>query len=210
MYSQQKNSFKEQRSWQTPGFSQTPEHPVVGISWDDAKIFCEWLTAKERSEGALTAAQFYRLPTDREWSEAVGLPMESGATPEDRSGKVKGIYPWGKTWPPPADAGNFAGSEVKPGMPDNFPFIPNYRDDFARTAPAPAGPTSFAHLGGNVWEWCDDLFNKTSGWRTLRGGSWATSRPEEALSSFRRGLPSSFRYDDVGFRCVIATGEGAH
>jgi formylglycine-generating enzyme required for sulfatase activity len=45
-------------------------------------------------------------------------------------------------------------------------------------------------------------------WRTLRGGSWATSRAEETLSSYRRGYDPLFRSDDVGFRCVIATNGG--
>jgi len=39
-------------------------HPVVGVSWADAKGFCEWLSKKE--------GRVYRLPTDREWSYAVG------------------------------------------------------------------------------------------------------------------------------------------
>ena len=213
MLSLQRDSFKEHNhTWQTPGFPQSPEHPVVGVSWDDAQLFCEWLTAKERGEGALTGAQFYRLPTDREWSEAVGLPVESGATPEERSGKVKGVWPWGKTWPPPANAGNYAGAEAKPGVPDNFAVIPNgWRDAFPRTCAVPGhvpNALGISDLGGDVWEWCGDLFNDKTKWRVLRGGSWATARPEEMLSSHRVGFDPSFRQDDVGFRCVIATDGG--
>src|SRR5579862_3056403 len=29
--------------WKNPGFSQTATHPVVNVSWDDAKGFCLWL-----------------------------------------------------------------------------------------------------------------------------------------------------------------------
>ncbi len=47
-----------------------------------------------------------------------------------------------------------------------------------------------------------------SNWRVLRGGGWTTSRPNELLLSFRRGYNPSFRHDDVGFRCVIATDTG--
>ena len=185
---------------------------MTGISWDDAKYFCDWLTAKERGEGALTAAQFYRLPTDREWSEAAGLPYENGATPDERNGKIKAVYPWGKTWPPPANAGNYAGSEAKPGAPDDLAVLPNFRDAFPRTCAVPGhvpNAPGISDLGGNVWEWCGDAFNKKSGWRTLRGGSWATSAAEQMLASFRRGVPPSFRHDDIGFRCVIATGDGS-
>ena len=72
-------------SWKSPGFPQTPDDPVVGVCWEDADQFCAWLTKKERSEGAITAFQRYRLPTDREWSEAVGLPHEAGATPKSEA-----------------------------------------------------------------------------------------------------------------------------
>jgi formylglycine-generating enzyme required for sulfatase activity len=74
---------------------------------------------------------------------------------------------------------------------------------------APAGATlanalGLHGLGGNVWEWCMDRFNQSTNWRALRGGSWATSRPEEMLSSYRRGYDPLFRMDDVGFSDVIA------
>src|SRR5258707_1560033 len=48
----------------------------------------------------------------------------------------------------------------------------------------------------NVWEWCMDKFENTMNWRTLRGGSWATSRAEEILSSYRRGYGPLFPCDD--------------
>jgi tRNA A-37 threonylcarbamoyl transferase component Bud32 len=43
-------------------------HPVVGVSWEDAQGFCQWLTAKEQTEGRLPKGFSYRLPTDEEWS----------------------------------------------------------------------------------------------------------------------------------------------
>jgi serine/threonine protein kinase/formylglycine-generating enzyme required for sulfatase activity len=207
------NGFKlNTMSWRAPGFVQTPEHPVVGISWEDANQFCAWLTRKERAEGTLATFQSYRLPTDREWSRAVRLENEQGSTPENRSGKVKGVYPWGTAFPPPNNVGNYAGSESRAGAPSTWAVIPAFHDDFPRTAPVSAFNANAAGLfclGGNVWEWCVDKFENTMNWRTLRGGSWATSRPEELLSSYRRGYAPFFRSDDVGFRCVIAT-DGVH
>lgn len=209
MYSLQRGGFKQHgHAWNNPGFQQAPEHPVVGVSWEDANQFCAWLTQKERAEGTLNGAQYYRLPSDREWSLAAGLTSETGATPEDRRGKIKDVYPWGKVFPPPSGAGNYAGSEARPTTPERWATISGYHDPFPRTgaagsfAPNAAGLTE---LGGNVWEWCLDPYNKTTRWRVLRGGSWATSSAGEILSSFRRGFDPNFRHDDVGFRCVIAT-----
>jgi len=202
------NGFKlNTMSWKAPGFVQTPDHPVVGVSWEDANQFCEWLTKKERSEGTLATFQRYRLPTDREWSRAAGLEREPGATPEDRSGKIQGLYPWGTAFPPPNNFGNYAGSESRPGTPSTWTVIPGFHDAFPRTAPVSAfnaNARGLCCMGGNVWEWCIDRFEETMNWRTLRGGSWATSRPEELLVSYRRGYGPLFRCDDVGFRCVIA------
>jgi serine/threonine protein kinase len=207
------NGFKlNTMSWKTPGFAQTPEHPVVGVSWEDANQFCAWLTKKERTEGTLAVFQSYRLPTDSEWSRAAGLEHETGATPEDRSGKLKGVYPWGTVFPPPNNVRNYAGSESRAGAPATWTVIPDFYDAFPRTAPVTAfngNADDQYSLGGNVWEWCVEKYENTMNWRTLRGGSWATSRREELLSSYRRGYGPLFRCDDIGFRCVIVT-DGVH
>jgi serine/threonine protein kinase len=207
------NGFKlNEMSWKAPGFQQKPDHPVVGVSWEDANQFCAWLTKKERSEGTMTTFQSYRLPSDRAWSRAVGIEHEQGNTPEERSGKLEDVYPWGNAFPPPNDCGNYAGSESRVNTPETWSVIPGFHDAFARTAPVSAfkaNPRGLCCIGGNVWEWCMDKLGSTTNWRTLRGGSWATSRAAEMLSSYRRGYGPSFRCDDVGFRCVIAI-DGDH
>jgi len=48
--------------WQNAYPSQTDAHPVVNVSWNDAKAFCDWLTKKEGKK--------YRLPTEAEWEYA--------------------------------------------------------------------------------------------------------------------------------------------
>lgn len=87
-------------------FSQESDHPIAGVTWNDAIEFCIWLTGKERSEGKIDEKTVYRLPTDLEWSAAVGLPHEPEPTPEKRHLKAPG-YPWGLRWPPPQNAGNY-------------------------------------------------------------------------------------------------------
>jgi hypothetical protein len=75
-------------------------HPVVGVSWEDTQAFCQWITEKESAEGKLAKGWKYRLPSDEEWSWAVGMPTEVGGTGADKSGKNTVDFPWGKDWPP--------------------------------------------------------------------------------------------------------------
>jgi len=185
------------RSWEKPyGFLQGPSHPVVDVSWEDAKAFCQWLTEMERTAGTLGAEQEYRLPTDAEWSVAAGLSQESGATlsEKEEDGRFKGVYPWGKQWPPPKGAGNYHASlDV---------------DDYEKTSPVGSfGANTFGlyDMGGNVHQWCEDWFNTEKKLRVLRGSSWLADRPFSLLSSYRVIHPPTARQVDDGFRVVVGS-----
>jgi formylglycine-generating enzyme required for sulfatase activity/serine/threonine protein kinase len=184
------------RRYEPPDFQQRPTDPVVKVNWFDATAFCKWLTENERAENVLEDRQFYRLPTDREWSAAVGLPNESGGTPEARDGKISNEFPWGKQWPAPPDAGNYGSFQLgRTTMPVGS-FKPN--------------ALGIYDLGGNVWEWCLESYKGNSGtasrdWGVLRGGSWATSNRVEMQSSYRNVVDRNERDVICGFRCVLAT-----
>ncbi len=53
-----------------------PNHPITGLSWDNAKRYCEWLTAQERSAGRLTDKQSFELPTQEEYDLAAKLTYQ--------------------------------------------------------------------------------------------------------------------------------------
>ncbi len=178
-------------SWKDPGFEQTPDHPVVNVSWEDARAFCKWLTDKERAAGVIGPGMAYRLPTDEEWSTAVGLPAEQGRAPMEKDGKIDDVFPWGAQWPPPQDAGNYAVDGV---------------DQFRRIAPVgsfAANKFGLHDLGGNVWEWCEDAWLGKSGARVLRGGSWGNRIRAHLLSSNRDRIAPGERSTFNGFRCVL-------
>jgi eukaryotic-like serine/threonine-protein kinase len=185
------------RRYQAPDFHQTATDPAVKVSWFDAMAFCKWLTEKERQENVIEDRQTYRLPTDSEWSIAVGLVNETGNTPEARDGKIKNEFPWGKQWPVPVGAGNYvntAGRRHGATLPVGT-FKPN--------------GIGLYDLGGNVWEWCLDTYKGSSSatsrdWGVLRGGSWATSNRLEMQSSYRNVVDRNDRDVIYGFRCVLA------
>ena len=204
-------------TWREPGFAQTPDHPAVGVSWKDAYAFCDWLTQRGHESGDLDEEQFYRLPTDLEWSRAVGLPAEPGNTPQTRSSQIRNVYPWGTQWPPPSGAGNYAGAELRAAggdWPANLPTLPDgFADGFARTSPVgsfAANPLGFFDLGGNAWEWCEDRFAPGGEARVLRGGSWGNVRADLLLSSKRIDAFPDARSDLYGFRVVLETPAFGH
>ena len=202
-------------TWKNPGFDQGPTYPVCGVNFDDAMEFCAWLTEKERTQGYLLPTQSYRLPTDAEWSLAVGLPPEPGRTPAEKNQKAPGVYPWGTQWPPPPLAGNYAGSEAwDDGNAPQDVFIAGYRDDYRRTAPVGSfrpNPYGLYDLGGNVWEWTmDDLDPAAEApLKVLRGAAWQVGHQVQLLSSYRHAAPKTSRYTGGGFRCVLVLGAPA-
>ena len=41
--------MRPQFTWANPGFPQGDDHPVVNVSWHDAKAFLRWLSKKEKT-----------------------------------------------------------------------------------------------------------------------------------------------------------------
>lgn len=200
-------------SWRNPGYKQGPYHPVAGVSWEDSDEFCKWLTEKERREGYLTSEQRYRLPSDEEWSKAVGGMK----------------FPWGDEWPPPPDAGNYAinrshqANEIV--SPEHSPVASSNESPGEGTTPVGSFPPNrlgIYDLGGNVWEWCCDWYRKEMNplelreeydylndegegqYHFMRGASWFNAEARDLLSAYRNpGKYPKSRFANVGFRYVL-------
>ncbi|MBL7804976.1 MAG: SUMF1/EgtB/PvdO family nonheme iron enzyme [Saprospiraceae bacterium] len=172
------------------------KHPVIHVSWNDAKAYCDWLSRK--------TGKTYRLPTEAEWEYAAG------------NGAKHHTYSWGNGNPAGKKGGNVADEAAKWKNPNLSDFI-NYNDGYAFTAPVGSydpNELGLYDMSGNVWEWCEDWYhnsykgapNDGSAWispkgygRVFRGGSWRYTSQFARVAS---RTYSSFSYcnGSIGFR----------
>lgn len=167
------------------------DHPVVHVSWNDAKAYCHWAGT--------------RLPTEAEWEMAA------------RGGLSQALYPWGDELMPAGAhrcniwQGEFPGhNSIEDGYFGTAPVHAFQPNGYGLHNPV-----------GNVWEWCEDYFSPTYHSRTqannplntnaapnrsMRGGSFLCH--ESYCNRYRVGARSSNSPDssssNVGFRVVRA------
>jgi eukaryotic-like serine/threonine-protein kinase len=200
----------EHRPPRVPDFDQGPDHPIVYVSREDARAFCEWLTERELRDERITHSHVYRLPTDLEWSAMAGLEEAAGSGPGWRDARKKKVFLWGLSWPPPDKSGNFA--DTATALAPNIPAqrtIRGYTDGFTFTAPVgsfPAGPLGFYDLAGNVHEWVEDNYSEldTNKLGVVRGGGWNSYLEEHLYLGARNAVPATFRDRMYGFRVVLS------
>jgi formylglycine-generating enzyme required for sulfatase activity len=183
------SDWKEEasRSWSNPGFTQSDQHPVVCVNWEDADSYVSWLSGK--------TGRTYRLLSETEWEYSA------------RAGTTT-AYHWGNDIN--HERANYGTDECCEGLASG-------KDQWVNTAPAgsfAANAFGLYDMHGNVWEWAADCWNASyegapsggSAWstgdcskRVSRGGSWNYS-PRVLRSAHRGRSDSASRSHIFGFR----------
>jgi formylglycine-generating enzyme required for sulfatase activity/tRNA A-37 threonylcarbamoyl transferase component Bud32 len=181
-------------NWRDLGFVQTDEHPVVNVTWNDAKAFCAWLSRKED--------RTYRLPTEAEWEFA----CRAGTTTRFWFGDDERAL---------ARHANVADASFRRAVGTGLGIVGD--DGYAFTAPVgrfAANPWGLYDMHGNVWQWCEDYYGPYQGLKSrdplrqekdkvdchvLRGGSWDTGSAGDFRAAFRCWSPRPTNYS-IGFR----------
>jgi formylglycine-generating enzyme required for sulfatase activity len=162
--------------------------PVIGVSWEDARAYCRWLTA--------VTGKPYRLPSEAEWEYCCRASTETpfwwGASISTEQANYNGNFTYG------------GGGEGE------------YRQKTVPVDSFEANPWGLYQVHGNIWEWCEDLWHESYKgapddgfpWlqgadesHVLRGGSWGYSPRFLRAAVRNRSTPDS-RYYDIGFRVV--------
>jgi len=166
-----------------------PDHPVVHVSWSDARAFCAWSGT--------------RLPTEAEWEYAA------------RGGLAGCRFPWGEDLEP---GGEHRMNVFQGSFPAENSGADGYVGTAPATAFPPNG-YGLHNVTGNVWEWTTDRFDRNyyaespredprsdegEGPLVMRGGSYLchASYCNRYRVDARSANPPDGSTGNLGFRVV--------
>jgi len=180
------------------------DYPVVGISWKQAKAFCEWRTINknsyQKSKKGAQLVNTFRLPSEAEWEYAA------------RGGLQAATYPWGGPYTK-SDRGCFM-ANFKPVRGDYAADQALYTVEAKSYEP---NDYNLYNMAGNVSEWVNASYDPSSYEYTssinpsvndtdnkrkiVRGGSW------KDVAYFLQVSSRDYEYADsarsyIGFRTV--------
>jgi formylglycine-generating enzyme len=150
-----------------------PDHPVVGVSWDDARRYAEWAGK--------------RLPTEAEWEYAARGGLEDSDFPNGGS-----LYP---------TVANFADSNRKGPVqvgsyPPNGYGLHDMAGNVVEWVADRYAPDSY------LKEASENPIGPAKGrFRVIRGGGWHSGAYCNRVY-FRNALPPNWVDFNVGFRCA--------
>jgi formylglycine-generating enzyme required for sulfatase activity len=205
-----KGEERTDRSWRNPGFVQQGSHPVVCVTWNDAKAYVDWLAKK--------TGKRYRLLSEAEWEYAARGRTTPGDYPRFWFGDdEKDLCRNGNG----ADQAAIRALDAVPRLT----FAP-CNDGYVYTSPAGHyAPNAFGlyDMAGNAWQWTEDCYHiegyagapdDGSAWiaggcmrsssndgnpglRVVRGGSWGDG-PKSLRAAQRSGFDVGSAF--FGFR----------
>jgi formylglycine-generating enzyme required for sulfatase activity len=166
-------------SWREPKYTQTDEHPVVCVSWNDANAYARWL-------GEQTGKP-YRLPTEAEWEYAA-------------RGGTATRYSWGDdVVPGRANCWGCLPPEMFHWTVPVGSFPPNGFGLFDMEG-------NVWELTSSEWsdrysglDQAPSTHGERSGTRAIRGGGWFNGPPDIRPAN-RGGVPPGDRYNTMGIR----------
>ena len=194
---------------ENPSHFQSPERPVEQVSWEDCQRFFGRLRAKVPGFGG-------RLPTEAQWEFACRADTQAATWLGD-------LEILGKNNAPLLDEIAWYGgnSGVDFELADGWDSsdwpekqIPHDRAGSHDVGMKRPNPWGLHDMLGNVWEWCEDTWDGSSGYpggdrvdpvgtegsaRVLRGGSWL-SYAQGVRAAYRDWSVPGSRDSDAGFR----------
>jgi formylglycine-generating enzyme required for sulfatase activity len=181
--------LQKDKSWRSPGFAQTDDHPVVCVSWDDTQAYINWLSS--------ATGQTYRLLTEAEWEHAARGVTSAGAPHPrfhfgDDEGRL-GDFAWYS-----ANSGNRT-QPVGGKKRNAFGLFDMHGNVWEWVQDCWAENYDNAPTDGSALE------NDQCSIRALRGGSWHFP-PPFLRAAFRFRLGPDYRDGIFGFRLLGVLG----